>query len=368
MLCLQKMLPPNGINYKYCRKLFKQTRSLSILNNFAASSDLDHRLAKDLDHAIELVRKYDPSGYFPGFMPATREARTGYFAVRAFWVQSRLRFNEAPLSNNPSASRQVSGVGQTGVEVSDVDRLQRLKNNLQSLYEGKSDDSPMEESATLRLLHHVIQKHNLSRKHFDNILTGRELDIDRKQYPTLSSLTDHANMSCGSLFHLILECSNINQNDESDLIYRTAKDIGIAHGLANALRTSVPVASITGKIIIPQDLCIKYGVRSPRYLLSALGMGDEECRKHLQSAVEDISLIARDHLKKARARRDDILACPDGNAAVSVFLPGLASETFLNRLEIHQYDLTDRNLRNVGFIEHSMCVQRILSASYRNTY
>jgi len=289
-------------------------------------------------------------------------------AVRAFWVQSRLRFNQAPLTNSVSASRQVAGVGQKGIEVSDKDRLQKWKMGIQCLYDRKSDKSLLEESATLRLLDHVIQKHNLSRKHFDNILAGRELDIHRKQYPTVRSLVDHAHMSCGSLFHLILECANISQCDENDAIYRTAHDLGIAHGLANALRTSVPVASATGKIIIPQDLCDKYGVRSPRYLLSALGMGDEECRKHMQSAVEDISSIARDHLGKARLRKDDVLSRPDGNTAVSVFLPGLASETFLNRLEIHQYDLTDRNLRNVGYVEHVMCASRILGASYRKTY
>lgn len=236
------------------------------------------------------------------------------------------------------------------------------------MYEGKSDNSLWEESATLRLLHHVIQKHALSRQYFDRILAGRELDINRKQYPTVSSLTDHANLSCGSLFHLILECSNISQSDEDDVIYKTAQDLGIAHGLANALRTSVPVASATGKIIIPQDLCDKYDVKSPRYLLSALGMGDEECRKHLQSAVKDIVFIARDHLEKARLRRDSILSHPDGDTALSVFLPGLVSETFLNRLEVHQYDLTDRNLREVGFVEHMMCASRIFGASFRKTY
>lgn len=356
------------IRIKHYKNAISQTRSLSILNNFVASSGVSSQLAKDLDYAIALVRKYDPSGYLPGFMAASREARTGYFAIRAFWVQSRLRFNQAPLTNNLSASRQVAGVGQKGIEASDKDRLQQWKMGIQCLYDRKSDDSLLEKSATLRLLHHVIQKHNLSRKHFDNILAGRELDIDRKQYPTVNSLIDHAHMSCGSLFHLILECSNISQCDEDDVVYRAAHDLGIAHGLANALRTSVPVASTTGKIIIPQELCDKYGVKSPRYLLSALGMGDEECRKHLQNAVEDISSIARDHLRQARLRRDDILSRPDGHAAVSVFLPGLASETFLNRLEIHQYDLTDRNLRNVGYVEHVMCASRILDASYRVTY
>jgi len=371
MMCRQGTavsLLRNRLHTKHRKNIFDQTRSVSVLNNYFISSDVDPQVTKDLDKAIALVRKYDPSGYLPGLMAPTREARIGYFAVRAFWLQSRLRFNEAPLANSVSASRQVMGVGAKGIEVSDEEGLQKWKMGVHCLYDGKSDNSLWEECPTLRLLHHVIQKHTLSRKHFDNILAGRELDLHRKQYPTVSSLTDHANMSCGSLFHLILECSNIGQSDEDGVIYKTAQDLGIAHGLANALRTSVPVASATGKIIIPQDLCDKYGIRSPRYLLSALGMGDEECRKHLQSAVKDIAFVARDHLEKARLRRDDILSHPDGETAVSVFLPGLASESFLNRLEIHQYDLTDRNLRSVGFVEHLMCASRIFGATLKKTY
>jgi len=72
----------NNLHPKYFKNAIRQTRSVSFLNNYAASSDVNHQLAKDLDHAIALVRKYDPSGYLPGFMAATREARTGYFASK----------------------------------------------------------------------------------------------------------------------------------------------------------------------------------------------------------------------------------------------------------------------------------------------
>ena len=57
---------------------------------------------------------------------------------------------------------------------------------------------------------------------------------------------------------------------------QAVKLIGICHGLSNQLRHSIPVLSTTGKLIIPADLTRKYGVRSPRYSLSALSLGDNE--------------------------------------------------------------------------------------------
>jgi hypothetical protein len=121
-------------------------------------------------------------------------------------------------------------------------------------------------------------------------------------------------------------------------------------------------------VIVPQDLCDKYDVKSPRYLLSALGMGDEDCRRHLQSAVEDIAVVARTHLQEARMLRNEIVSLPNGGKAISAFLPSLTAETFLNRLEEHEFDLTDRQLRNVGFKEHCLCSMRVVQASYTKTY
>ena len=185
----------------------------------------------------------------------------------------------------------------------------------------------------------------------------------------MSSLEDHVDMSCGSLLQLVLECGGIRDNcPENEVIFEAAREVGIAHGLTNALRTSVPTASATGKVIIPQELCEKHGIKSPRYLLSALGMGDEECRRHLQSAVQDIVEIARGHLQSAREKREDISNHPFGDMALSAFLPALASETFLDRLESHQFDLTDRSLRKVGRIEHIQCAQRLMLASWNKSF
>lgn len=287
--------------------------------------------------------------------------------VRAFWIDSGLRFAETSQSDDIIASKQVAGIGLKSREIPDHERLQKWNEGIKSLYDGNSD--LWQKDATLRLLNHVMQQHTLSKEHFDKILLGRKVDVDTKQYQSIETLKDHVEMSCGSLLYLVLECANIYQNDgRNEVIYKAAKHIGITHGLSNALRLSVPKASSTGKIIIPKDLCDKYNVKSPRYLLSALGMGDEECKRQLQNGVRDIVASSREHLNSARILRDEILAHTEGDRALSTFLPALAAETFMNRLEQHQFDLTNRQLRSVGLVEHASCSYRMLTASYNRNF
>lgn len=122
----------------------------------------------------------------------------------------------------------------------------------------------------------------------------------------------------------------------------------------------MPIASITRRIVIPEDLCLLYGVKSPRYLLSALGQGDKDCERALKLAVRDLTIIAREQLENSRSMRDGILQENDGKCAVTVLLPGLLSETFLDRLEKEDYDLSSRDLREIGYGEHFVCAARMI--------
>jgi len=340
-----------------------QNRHLSLLTKLAVHTQDD--IQKDFDHAVSLVQKYDPSGYLPGILVSTNNAKIGYFAVRAFYIDSGLRLRTMPLENSLSHSNQVGGVGKRGVEIPNEERIAMWKSGVDAIY--KEDFEILNSNPTLRLLHHVVKKHDLSRKHFDMILSGRERDVDMKQYPTLESLKEHSVMFCGSLLHLVLECIGVKEDNE--VIMKAAEHAAICHGLTNSLRLSIPTVSSTGKVIIPRDLCEKYGIKSPRYLLSALGMGDEECKQNMQHAVEEISFVARSHLASARNLRDDILASSSiGSDAVSAFLPLIPSEVFLDKLSAHHHDLTNRSLRSVSLVEHARCSARLVSAYANKQY
>jgi hypothetical protein len=150
--------------------------------------------------------------------------------------------------------------------------------------------------------------------------------------------------------------------------FEAARLVGICHGLTNALRTSIPVVSTTGKLIIPVELTVRHGIKSPRYLLSALGQGDEKCLAAMRKAVQDVAVRAKDSLEQARNMRESILKEENGSKSVTVLLPGLASETFLSRLAQKKYELTDRSLRNVSSLEHASCAARMVMAYLQHRF
>jgi phytoene/squalene synthetase len=323
-------------------------RNISFLKNPTIGL-ANAQLQDDFQHAVHMVKTYDPAGNLPGRLLPTSDMSVTYYSTRSFWVETGLRFGST-AKVPPNASPQ--------------DHLEWWQEGINHVYNDNADLPQDWNHPTLRLLQEIVKKHNLSKCHFDDILTGRRRDLDLKQYPTLDSLTEHVILSCGSLSELVLESGHVTFSKALD----AAKLVGVCHGLSNALRTSIPVISTTGKLVIPQDLCVKYGVKSPRYLLSSLGLGDAECRAALYNAVRDIAHVARSNLEEARGLRDTLLANEDGDKAVAVLIPGLASETFLDRLEKAGYDLTDRNLRNVGFMEHAVCASRMIAAYYQKRY
>lgn len=320
-------------------------RNISFLGAPSLPAD-DVQLQNDLKHAVTAVKHHDPAGYMSGRLLPTTEMSATYYAVRSFWVETGLR---------------VSRTADVSPTATPIDHIEWWQQGIDSLY---NDAENGQTHSTLRLLQYVIEQGDLSKEYFDDILTGRRRDIDLKQYPTIDSLVEHAKLSCGSLSQLVLQSGNVT----SPTAYKAAELVGIAHGLTNALRTSIPVISSTGKLVVPQDLCERYGVKSPRYLLSALGLGDKECRAAFHAAVGDIANVARANLDEARGLRDELLEQDDGETAVTVLIPGLASETFLDRLEEAGYDLTDRDLRHVGMLEHAKCASRMIAAYYQKQY
>jgi phytoene/squalene synthetase len=363
---------------------------------------------EDINHVLRMVQAYDPAAMLPGRLLPTPELQLAYFAIRSFWVETGLRFDgtttaHVPLHSTPAQHLDWWSQGITTMLYPTIEEEQQQQQNdaAAALFQDKGNSTSTNQQTfhthpTLRLLQYLKYTYQMpwSKCHFDDIVLGRRTDLDLKQYPDLDSLVQHALWSCGSLSQLVLESAGYpNTTTKSTsgtaLFHTAAQELGIAHGLANALRLSIPIVSTTGKLIIPQDLCVKYGVQSPRYLLSALGQGDQHCKQQLARAVEEIATVALDHLTRARSHRDAILAVTTGSSyasagpgaggttgnemtagavAVKVLLPGLTSETFLKRLEHVNHDLTNADLRRVSWWEHAQCAGRIILASYQQRY
>jgi len=399
----------------------------------SSSIGAGRRKNDDLAYAVSAVRHHDPAAYLPGLLLPAREMRLAYYAARCFWIETGLRIGSTAMLNHPSyenrkaiadatpmdhlqwwdggvdAVFEVAAAG-TLTAAGDDDGSAQQQQQQQQQQQPQAPILPPEfDHPTLRLILSVIRSQQQRQRQrqqvwsstssttttamwasqeFTNIVHARRKDLDVKQYETVEELVKHAELSCGSLLKLVADSNprvleavpgggdDENGNDSSRQRqqlrpngYEAARLVGICHGLTNALRTSIPVVSLTGKLIIPAELTTKYGVRSPRYLLSALGQGDAECVAAMERAVEDIAELARDHLRRGRQLRDAVLAEPGGAGTAAALLPGVASETFLNRLQhTSHYQLTDRNLRNVGAVEHVVCAGRMISSYYRKQY
>jgi hypothetical protein len=338
---------------------FGNRQQLQSLRTLRISS-LPSEVASDMESAVKIVRKYDPSGYLPGTLLPNVCTKLGYFAVRAFWVETGLLRSTNSIVGPSVPTDQKNAYDKPQGDIV----IERWRERILSLFD---NERKMLEHPTLRLLdfYNSQNEKKLTLSLLLNILESRALDFNVKQYSTVQDLIDHSKLSCGSLMKLVLECADVYENPSA---IEAANLIGVCHGITNALRTSIPIASQTGKIIIPEELCIKYGVRSPRFLLSALGQGDEKCKEALNKTVHDLSQVARGHLTKARLLREQILLQKRGQEAMAVFLPGVASETFLNRLQSKNYDLTDVELRNISFLEKGTCSVRMIAAWIRKTY
>jgi phytoene/squalene synthetase len=366
----------------------RRSASVSSFSLYRVEAPESH-LQPALDHAVGRVLAHDPSGYLPGrLLPAApSHLQVAYYASRCFWIETGLRHHDHHsdgIQRSPMSAEQM---------LEKVEEWQRGVDAVVFGSGGAPDTASFAEHPTLTLLRHVAQQHGQRmspseeeegrlRSHLHTILDARRTDLQVKQYETMDDLIRHCQRSCAPLLQLLLDVGGMHASRYPDS-HRAALWVGTAHGLSNALRTSIPVVSATGKLIIPADLCVRHGVRSPRYLLSALGQGDATCVTALQRAVQDIVGEARSHLRRARELRERIgreeeeggsgsSGAANGSAAAPVvarvLLPGLASETFLNRLEAKAFLLTDRSLRQVGHVEHLMCALGVVRAAYQGRY
>lgn len=385
--CRRRLFYPSIINPVKKRRITTQSFSTSINSNGSNSQQQQQQqyLPVDLEHAVQLVKRYDPAGYLPGQLLPSTEMKTAYFAIRSFWVETGLRIGSTARVQPNACPKDHLDWWQQSIDQLFMNNSNNDDEEEEETVLGAATSSPKldwQTHSTLRLLHHVLDQTPdsvndrfsverklswTSKQHFDDVLQGRRNDLDLKQYPTLDHLERHASLSCASLSQLVLESGGMTLQT-NPVAHQAARLVGMGHGLTNALRTSIPVVSTTGKLIVPEDLCVKYGVKTPRYLLSALGQGDTVALKALADAVQEIALAARSHLEAARELRDDILKEDKGDQAVKVLLPALASDTFLNRLEQSGYNLTDRDLRNVGSLEHMQCSLRMIWAYTQNKF
>ncbi len=327
-------------------RLYSWTTTRRRIRFYSTQSHNNQQTKKeDLQHAIQMVRTYDPAGYLPGQLLPTTIMQEGYYAVRSFWVETGLR-KQSSFGIIPVTSPQ--------------EYLNAWKDGMIAVFDDNNQDEFVLHP-TLRLLH-SLRPHFPSSDPFFQILQAREYELESPQFATLDEVKRHATRSCGNLLSLVLFTGDKTPTTHP-YSHQAAQCLGQAHGLVQALRTSISVLSNTGRLLLPQDLLQQQGVASPRYLLSALSQGDEVGTAALARVVERMAVEAQLSLQKARQWQTEVR-----EESSAVLLPSYALETYLDRLAAKQYRLTDRSLRNVSWMEHAQCSFRMIRGYYYRTY
>ncbi|KAL5119993.1 hypothetical protein ACEQ8H_002091 [Pleosporales sp. CAS-2024a] len=319
----------------------------------------------------DLVRSYDaPSHVLQTFIP--QSSRDAYLAIRAFNIEVA---RVADTTSTPTIGRK---------------RMEFWRDTITKALAG----TPPREPVAI-LLAKVAEdlhersggKSRLSKNWFHRIIRTREEHLGNPPYPTLSALESYAENTYSTMLYLTL--SALPQ--ASVTTDHLASHIGKAMGIAAVLR-GIPLVAfppqqplgtrnsmtgqsgpIQGAVLLPLDVMVEANVREEdvfREGASALGLRDAvftvatRAHDHLITAREMLSKLRlegslghefehqdeEEHDYSAQqldASKEAQLA--EVEQAFGVFMPSVATQSWLDRLQKADFDIFDGNLRKVDW-------------------
>ena len=161
----------------------------------------------------------------------------------------------------------------------------------------------------------VIERHGLSRTHFDRLIDAREYDLDDQPLPTMAALEDYAEGTSATLNWLALEVLGVRGKNE----YEAAGKVGVAWALIGMLR-ALPLHTSSKRVYLPSDLMARHGFDRERLIAKSPP-------RKLNGAVAEIADAARDRLAASRAFRSHMEA-----GALPVLLSAVTANAYLRRL------------------------------------
>ncbi|KAF2259390.1 hypothetical protein CC78DRAFT_537157 [Lojkania enalia] len=357
---------PNAL-YRYSER--RQFRTPSHVPN--ASRPSESEISSARTYCANLVRTYDsPSHVLQSFIPAP--CRDAYLAIRAFNVDVA---RVADTTSTPA-------IGQM--------RMQFWRDIVSKALVGSPPKEPV--AILLACAAEDVQqrsegKARLSKNWFHRIVNTREQYLGNPPYPTLSSLETYAENTYSTMLYLTL--SSLPQ--ASITTDHIASHIGKAMGIAAVLRgiplvafppaqpigTSNSVTGLAGPsqgaVMLPLDVMAEANVKEEdvfRQGAAASGLRDAvftvatRANDHLITAREMLSKLRsegnlghefehqndeehRYSTQQLNAETEAQLA--DVERAFGMFMPSVATQLWLDRLQRVDFDIFDASLRTIDW-------------------
>ncbi len=253
----------------------------------------------DLSYCGREVRKYDNDHFLTGlFAPADR--REALFALHAFNLEI-------------AKTREVVSEPILGQM-----RLQFWRDGIEAVY----GEGPVPKHAVMEPLAEAARRRGLSRPLLDRLVDAREADLDDAPPADLTCLVNYADVTGAPLVQLALEILDVR--DEAAAA--AGRHVGIAYALAGILR-AVPFLARQRRLLLPADLMARHGARPSDVL-------ELRSTPELRPVVGDVALVARKHLREARALRRSL-----PKAALPALLPAVLADLHLRVITREANDL-----------------------------
>nr|POF13847.1 nadh dehydrogenase (ubiquinone) complex i, assembly factor 6 [Quercus suber] len=323
-------------------------------------------------YCLDLVRRYDtPSSLLIPYIP--RHARDAYVSLRAFNIDIA---RTADTTSTPTIGAM---------------RLQFQRDAVSKSLAGSPPKQPVAILLALAAeqLYHLSEgRVSWSRSWFMRLIDTREKYLSNAPYPSLSALETYAENTYSTLLYLTLQTLPMTSLTADHIASHIGKAAGIAavlrglpllafpgppnkHSNQNSQHLAGDVgASQHGAVTLPLDIMAEACVREEDVLRNG------SAAKGLRDAVFTVATRANDHLITARQMLANIAAGEDaGHAfehaheaehvyppvglrahaketaaqevqrAFGVFMPAVATQLWLDRLQAQDFDVFSSNLR-----------------------
>ncbi len=258
---------------------------------------------RDLSYCGKEVRRHDPDRFATAMLapPARRE---GLFSLYAF--------NLEIAKTREAVSEPMLG------EI----RLQWWREAIEGIYEG----TPRRHEV-VQPLAKLVAERGLTRQWFDDLIDARAADLADDAPESVETLADYAEGTSSNLIWLALE--TIGAQSESAI--EAARHVGVAWALTGLIR-AMPFHLTRRRVYMPEELFARHGIERRNLM---------ELRPEpaIAAAVQDIAVVAQQHLEKARVLRGDI-----PKKALPALLPAPIADMHLRRLARVGYDPFDTRL------------------------
>ncbi len=153
-------------------------------------------------------------------------------------------------------------------------RLQWWRDSIGEIY----DDGYVQAHEILKPLAVAIKKHDLPRESFDKLIYAREFDLENVSPGNVEGLFNYCDFTTAPLFELVVKVMG------DDPAQHVIQPIAINYTLAKVLRMA-PYFVKNGRLMLPEDLCVKHGITLDTFFESSDGLSD---------LIHDVTVCALD--------------------------------------------------------------------------